>query len=352
LKKNIATLSAAALLSTTLVTPAFANTYTVKSGDNLSKIAKTHSTTVSKLIEINKLKSEKIYLNQKLNIPASNTYKKETVSIHSENTKTYTVVSGDSLIKIANKNHITLAELSSWNKLQGHIIYPGQKLIVSKSTSSSTIVLPVQKPANNPKPAVQTPSVAGSYTVKKGDSLWKIANQAGITIQSLKTVNNLKSDSISVGQTLQIPKKASEGKTPVISPIQDSTIESGGNKASIAISEAKKNIGVPYSWAGASPETGFDCSGLIYYSFKKAGYQISRLSSSTYYDLGKKVTAPQPGDLVFFNTSIPFKKIVNHMGIYLGNGEFIQASSSKGVRISSVNESYWKPRVIGYNRLQ
>ncbi|MEH6948683.1 NlpC/P60 family protein [Bacillus sp. JJ634] len=281
MKKSIVAFSAAALLSGLFVSSASASTYTVKKGDTLTKIAKKYDLTVNKLKELNNLKSNTIYVNQKLVTSTSKAKKettaaKATVSIKNEKTTTYKVVAGDTLTKIANKHNLTLGELKQLNKLSSTVIKVGDTLIVSSSSTETIINLPEEtKPSAN--------------TYKNGPSIDKV------------------------------------------------------------IAEAKKVIGTPYSWAGSTP-AGFDCSGLVYYAFKQAGYSISRHSSSTYYALGKKVSSPQQGDLVFFATGSN-KSVVNHLGIYLGNNQFIHASSSKGVMISSVNDSYYKNRLIGYKRL-
>ena len=182
----------------------------------------------------------------------------------------------------------------------------------------------------------------------KGDTLSKISRKTNLTVAQLKSINSLKSDLIRVGQKLKLSKSAS---TAPADKNDDGKVEapSSGNKVAKLVSEAKKLIGTPYSWAGASP-SGFDCSGFIYYTFKKAGYEVPRLSSSTYYDMGKKVTSPKSGDLIFFATGSN-KAVVSHMGIYLGGGEFIHASSSKGVTISATSNSYFKSKIIGYRSL-
>ncbi|WP_409298978.1 C40 family peptidase [Peribacillus sp. SCS-26] len=113
------------------------------------------------------------------------------------------------------------------------------------------------------------------------------------------------------------------------------------------INYAKKFMGVPYVWGGTSP-SGFDCSGLIYYVFKEQGIYLPRTSSSLYTNVGLKVSSPKPGDLVFFNTS---GSGVSHVGIYIGNNEFISAASSKGVSIASLDNSYWGPRYLGAKTL-
>lgn len=113
------------------------------------------------------------------------------------------------------------------------------------------------------------------------------------------------------------------------------------------ITEAKKHIGTPYRWGGTTPK-GFDCSGFIQYAHKKNGVQLPRTAAQMY-TKGAKVakSSMEPGDLMFFST---YKKGASHVGIYLGNNQFIH-SASKGVRIDKVSNSYWTKKYIGSKRL-
>ena len=147
--------------------------YVVKSGDSLFKIARTYQTTVSTLKALNNLTSDSLYVGQVLQIPAD-TFIPET--------NTYTVKSGDSLWRIANLYGITVDELKAANNLTGNSLSIGQILQIPDSNLVGT-----------------------TYVVKSGDSLWKIANQYGITVDELKAANNLTSNSLSIGQILQIP---------------------------------------------------------------------------------------------------------------------------------------------------
>ncbi|MGE7763729.1 LysM peptidoglycan-binding domain-containing protein [Peribacillus sp. NPDC096540] len=349
MKKSVVAFSTLAILSSTFVSPALASTYTVKSGDTLSKIAQTHKTTVKELKLLNNLKTDLLKINQKLITPNSKTTttttaKSTSVSVEKNKKTTYTIVSGDTLTRIANKHNLTLAELKKLNNLKSDRIYAGAKLIVSSSTTTTTIDLPSSsKPSNVTSP----PKLSGTYVVVKGDTLSKISKKTNLTVTELKSINSLKSDLIRIGQKLKLVKSANSDSTDQSNEKVDAP--HSGNKVDTLVSEAKKLIGSPYSWAGASP-SGFDCSGFIYYTFKKAGYKVSRLSSSTYYDMGKKVTSPKSGDLIFFATGSN-KSVVSHMGIYLGDGQFIHASSSKGIEINTVSNSYFKSRIIGYRSL-
>ncbi|MED4204381.1 C40 family peptidase [Neobacillus mesonae] len=115
-----------------------------------------------------------------------------------------------------------------------------------------------------------------------------------------------------------------------------------------AISVAKANLGVPYRWGGISPR-GFDCSGLVKYSYGKAGKVLPRTASDMFYKQGKRVSSLQVGDLMFFAPNKASKP--THVAIYIGNGKMIQAASSKGVSITFTNNVYWKPRFIGAKRI-
>lgn len=114
------------------------------------------------------------------------------------------------------------------------------------------------------------------------------------------------------------------------------------------IQSSKRLQGVPYLWGGDTPQ-GFDCSGFTQYVFKQNGINIPRTADAQY-ELGVNVSYDklQPGDMVFFTTYAPGP---SHNGIYLGNGLFINSSSSRGVSIASMDNSYWAPRYIGAKRI-
>lgn len=153
--------------------------YTVKKGDSLWKIANKYNTTVEKLKSANNLKTNTLSVGQKLVIPS--------ISVSPEVSDTYIVQKGDSLWSITNKFNMTVSELKNLNNLTNNLLSIGQ-------------VLKIKDSSNNGKT---------TYTVQKGDSLWVIANKYGITTEELKSYNNLTSNLLSIGQVLKIP----QGKT-------------------------------------------------------------------------------------------------------------------------------------------
>ncbi|ELX5667617.1 1,4-beta-N-acetylmuramoylhydrolase [Listeria monocytogenes] len=185
-----------------------AKIYTVVKGDSLWRIANNHKVTVANLKAWNNLKSDFIYPGQKLKVSAgsttsdTNTSKPSTGT--STNAKVYTVVKGDSLWRIANNNKVTIANLKAWNNLKSDFIYPGQKLKVSAGSTSNTNTSKPSTNTNTSKPSTNTNTNAKVYTVAKGDSLWRIANNNKVTIANLKAWNNLKSDFIYPGQKLKV----------------------------------------------------------------------------------------------------------------------------------------------------
>lgn len=116
------------------------------------------------------------------------------------------------------------------------------------------------------------------------------------------------------------------------------------------IQVAKSQLGRPYRYGGLTPKTGFDCSGLINYSYKKVGLTLPRTTRQLY-RMSKPIKRKhlRRGDLVFFRIN---RKSISHVGLYLGNNKFIHApSSGKRVNIASLNTKYWRARFARGGRI-
>lgn len=153
------------------------------------------------------------------------------------------------------------------------------------------------------------------------------------------------------GSILLISACSSHKTSPTIdSPIIAPTALSADE---VSIS-AMSLIGTPYVWGGNTPNSGFDCSGLIVYVYNNSGVRLPRTTSamSVMSSPSVKRSSLRTGDLVFFATSGGSK--VSHAGIYVGNGRFVHAPSSGGVvRLNNLNENYWnKTFVLGKRVIQ
>ena len=181
------------------------------------------------------------------------------------------------------------------------------------------------------------------YTIKEGDTIASVASDHHITIKKLRKTNALSSKQVlTAGSKLKIPDQS----------IPLSQILALINSAGPTLKEARKHLGKKYVWAANGPKT-FDCSGFTCYVSKKNGVRLPR-TSVRQAEVGKKVTRAQlkAGDLIFFDTSKERKGIVNHVGIYIGSGNFIHASSGANkVVISSLNQSFYKQRFMWGRRI-
>ncbi|MFA4886425.1 MAG: peptidoglycan-binding protein [Desulfotomaculaceae bacterium] len=134
------------------------------------------------------------------------------------------------------------------------------------------------------------------------------------------------------------------------SPKPRGTISNRGQdvdrKAPALVAFAEQFVGVPYVWAGRSP-SGFDCSGFTYYVFNHFDISVPRMADEQYYS-GARVSELQLGDLVFFST---YEAGPSHVGIYIGENQFIHSSSGTGdVTITSLSSSYYSERYLGASR--
>jgi len=134
-------------------------------------------------------------------------------------------------------------------------------------------------------------------------------------------------------------------------PADSTPAAPAGAPQSGIVSTAKALLGVPYAFGGASP-SGFDCSGFVYYVFAQHGCPLPH-SAAQQYQVGLPVSAESllPGDVVFFRDT--YKAGVSHSGIYLGDGQFIHASSAAGgVVVTPLAKDYYAKRFVGGRRMR
>ncbi|MEQ9619388.1 MAG: LysM peptidoglycan-binding domain-containing protein [Deltaproteobacteria bacterium] len=323
--------------------------YVVKSGDTLSGIASGFGVTVSELKKTSALKNDTINAGDVLLIPVP----QEKVT-----TSKYTVAAGDTLGKIGSRFGVSVKELKSANGLTSDKVWVGMKLNIpgiystdSGGAATNTVI-------------AKTPAVKSEYVVKRGDTLGAIAKRHGVSVKELKRENNIKGNIIRVNQVLYIPghnKQATKyvavsekalNNTNGHHKVDDSGVKNGRFSKESIIQVAKKYLGAPYKFGGYDFTTGIDCSGYVKKIFSRFNVELPRTARDIYYRAGARVERSQldSGDLVFFQT---YAKYPSHVGIYLGNEEFIHASSaSKMVTIDNINKRYYRSRYIGAKRVQ
>ena len=166
----------------------------------------------------------------------------------------------------------------------------------------------------------------------------------------------LKTSELKVNKVIVSPKKVEEQNTVQSSRSSNTTgkkntnssINRGVNKSSSQVANYAYNfLGRPYVY-GANGPNAFDCSGFTSYVYRHFGVSLPRTARSQF-SAGSAVSRDNlaPGDLVFFNTV----GYLGHVGLYVGGGDFIHAASSGRVKISSLNEGYYRTRYAGARRV-
>lgn len=157
--------------------------YTVTKGDSLYKIAQKYHTTIDELKKLNNLSSSNLTIGMKLKIPTSSSATNNEEMSPSTKTYTYQVKKGDTLYQIAKKNNTSVAKLKKLNNLSSNTLTIGQTLLIPSSKEEYFI-----------------------YIVVKGDTLYQIAKKNNTTIDEIKKLNNLTTNTLKIGQKLKIPR--------------------------------------------------------------------------------------------------------------------------------------------------
>lgn len=185
-------------------------TYTVQSGDTLYGISKQFGVSVDELKRINNLTSNTITKGEILKIPSTVT------------TIDYVVKKGDSLYSIAKRYNTTVKDITRLNNLTSNNLTVGQLLIIAIDDN-----------------ATSTPTTYKDYVVKKGDSLYSIANKNNITVDELKKINNLTSNMLSVGQVLKLPTQDKVEEIAMYTVQKGDSLYSIAKKFGITVDEIK-----------------------------------------------------------------------------------------------------------------
>jgi LysM repeat protein len=274
--------------------------------------------------------------------------------INSSLAKEYTVKTGDSLKNISKESGISVNEIKKANNLTKTILQPNQVLIIpEKSAAVSTA---------GPKPKVKR---AVYYTVKNGDTLSTIARKTGVSVKQIMALNTIHPKSLRIGRKLVLAKSTQLSENGPIDE-DDEDDENDGEKGDLAQLEKDRQkqeellgkwrspderqlfvkvatgfLGAPYRLGGSSLK-GIDCSAFVRKIYQIFDIELPR-NARAQSKVGISIDREElvVGDLVFFRTRRP----LGHVGIYIGNNEFVHASSTrKVVRIDSMDTPYFQKR--------
>ena len=281
-------------------------------------------------------------------------------------TTKYTIKNGETLYTIAHKHHTTIEEVRKANKLKkGEILKPGRALTVPLNTyfpnkkSKKTKMVKNGKKTKTIKKNKKTKIVKNSKKVKivKKSKKTKIVRKNKKLRHPRKTNKSLRVALTKHTTPLKERTKIRNNNRITIDDIFFKVLHpfgmgSSSNKRANIIKLAKTKLGKRYVWGAVGKGGTFDCSGFTNYVYKKNGIHIPRTSfNQSKYGAYVSRNNLQKGDLIFFDTSKRHKGYVNHVGIYLGNGKFIHASSAKKkVVITSLKKKFYSRCYVGARR--
>jgi cell wall-associated NlpC family hydrolase len=247
-----------------------------------------------------------------------------------------TVQAGDSLWAISERAHVQVSKIESLNHLTDRsVLQPGQRLVIGDRLIATA-------------PPIHRAPIALHAAISPRHALAFLGAARPKT-----SVRQLTRTTMSAGSARTLATQAVWNATHVGATAPPLIAPFGFAQEALALDAritgtALRYLGVPYVWGGTS-FGGVDCSGFVYAVFAKNGIYLPRTADAQY-ESGRHVSTRdlRAGDLVFFQT---YSLGASHVGIYLGNGRFVHASSSNGVRVDQLAEDYYSERYLGARRL-
>ncbi len=332
------------------LTASKSKTYKVTSGDTVFSIARKFKVSISSIEKLNKLGNDYIiHPGDEIKIPSTSYIEAAKKAVENNKMTVYKVKRGDTLSVIAKNFNMTIEQIRKLNNLKRHPrLKPGMELNVIGKAKVLKERMKITR-----------------YQVKRGDTLWRISKRFGLTRNELKLLNpKLRRGKLKRGDILKVSKKEAsrlaklaksrkKRLSGLLKRYQQRRTSYNSRGSRNVVAYAKRFLGVRYVW-GATGRGGFDCSGFTQYVMRHAkGRTIPRVSRRQAY-YGKYVSRRnlRAGDLIFFDTSRRRRGYVNHVGIYIGNGKFIHASSGKHrVVITSLNKPFYRSRFMWGRRV-
>lgn len=279
------------------------------------------------------------------------------------------VQKGDTLWKISRMHNVSLSELCKTNRLsEKSILHPGDKIRIMQAPQASNAKATLADSTTKLQPGMMgvikatnvnvrsKPSISSRRIgmVNKGDFGVVVATQGRWVKLSFKRdlkalIGWVRMDFVGVGDAKRLARHNQINFTQKAANRADSSpLPSRG---SMLADMAQCFVGISYRRGASYPSRGFDCSGFVYYLLLRFGVTVPRTASAMF-KVGKPVERAKlrPGDLVFFRTTS--SKRITHVGVYIGNGKFIHASSGAGrVIISPLTYGYYANRYAGARRV-
>ncbi|MGE7765017.1 NlpC/P60 family protein [Peribacillus sp. NPDC096540] len=183
----------------------------------------------------------------------------------------------------------------------------------------------------------------GEHIVRNGETLKSISEKYGISTNTIKNRNALPTDELMQGQYLQLYSN----------PLYPFYVnqEAAYDKAYDVIKYGYTLRGFTFVFGEEDPMIGMDCSGFIYWVMKEQGLSVKRGSAANYFSLLPKIEKPKAGDLVFFRDT-GTRLGVTHVGIFLGDGRFLNTTENAGVHISNLSSSYFAEKFESFGQVE